>query len=141
MLPVLAVLPLLPQDSLLFCHPSEAHLAQFHPPPGDKPRRSPPGAERLPPQARLRPGHLGGLAGGRGSPGARAGESLLPKEQGVNQACAVCQPGVPEVLRVRVHGAGVPVPRCRVLPLRPHAESPDRAAAPGEDGQTHLCRG
>lgn len=47
-------------------------------------------------------------------------------------------PGLPQVLRVRVHGAGLPVPGRGLLPLRAHPEGPDRAAAAGAHGQAHL---
>lgn len=46
--------------------------------------------------------------------------------------------GMPEVLRVRVYGAGVPVPGCGVLSLCSNAESSDCPAAPGAHGETHV---
>lgn len=47
--------------------------------------------------------------------------------------------GLSEILRIRVHGAGVSVSRCGMLPLRPHPKGPDYPAAAGADGQAHLC--
>ena len=105
------------------------------PPPGDQPWRGTPRAERLPQETRLRPGHLWGLPGGRLPcpclrPWGRRPwlTQLLPRPT-----------GLPQVLRVRVHGAGLPVPSRGLLPLRPHTEGPDRAAAAGTHWQAHLC--
>ncbi|XP_077446796.1 putative phospholipid-transporting ATPase IIB isoform X4 [Stigmatopora argus] len=81
-------------------------------PPGDQPGGSPPGAQRLPEEARLRPGHLGRLPG-----------------------------GVSALLRARVCGAGVPVSRRGVLSLFSHAKGPDRHAAPAAHRQQDLRRG
>ena len=47
-------------------------------------------------------------------------------------------PGVPQVLRVRIHGAGLPVPGRGLLPLRTHPEGADRASAPGAHREADL---
>lgn len=52
--------------------------------------------------------------------------------------CARFLAGLPQILRVRVHGARVSVSRCGLLPLHPHSESPDSPTVAGAHRQTHL---
>ena len=105
--------------------------------PGDQPRRGAPGAERLPQEARLRAGHLRRLPGG----GRGARRELLWGRRGGRGRPSPSRPlppGVPQVLRVRVHGASLPVPGRGLLPLRAHAEGADRASAPGAHREADL---
>lgn len=60
---------------------------------------------------------------------------LVFTEEDVKQ---IVPAGMPEVLRVRVYGAGVPVPGCGVLSLCSDAESSDRPAAAGAHRQAHV---
>lgn len=71
---------------------------------------------------------------GVGTPGAALGAGGPWPTQPLSPS----PPGMPQVLRIRVHGAGLPVPSGGLLPLRAHAEGPDRASAPGAHREADL---